>query len=1562
MPKINDIKIVRKTEFDSSKIKRDGSLLKTLRLNNIANTNDYYEKKGTEYPFDGQRTHRSKDSSTLQSILNKPKLLLPLQNYQSDQSRFLLDNTFLQSHQSQILNNTSRISNNNESLINNLISKKNIKIIDNSINNLKLGNLNGSQTHRVGRASIINNSQSKQDISYLKDQSGVRLLNQLNSKSTVEDKLALNNKEDKLSSLKIKIENSNQSTTFPTTIDEIQRILSKRKDVTFKDGAQINQTEKKTLQEIVKEISQAIQNPFTAKNEQSSQQTLEFQMLNLNFLKEVIPKYYSSILLKEFNNPFENKLSGEMFQDLFRKHNLEHLLKKDNLIFQTLSEEKSLKDARIDHLQNQVSTLGQPVNRKDAIILLRWLDTMMGKLQDLKNTNDMNQDFTAIFEDQRNGPTLQSEQKLSENDQEEMKFIQAQQLDQERLEMIQILLNSALKELIRQVSVSCIERGYALLKIFNAYLIIIQGMQLKYEQMKKNFKLKYRQKIQRVMSSYQNKREEAKDNIDHFNSEMAKIRNHYEELKISERLLNKQLGESKDQLEYMKSHNDELKEQNRKLYKDCKESKMQLQLLKKNLQQHGGQNDSDSSDQEKKNHHHHRNHDEPQKRKKKLRNLERNMIPKQSDQFDSNLLVTGDLHRLNDSRNQMMSSDNILRTQTDDDYSLLSQIDRELSKERSQMKIVQDDYNLYELYDTADKAIQVDERFLQSRSGFNTSGLDHINKGNTNFQTQSRKGTDLNRYQNQVEQKFVVNDQIKLFTNVSDTIQITDQSVNQGNKHNSKMEQAQRSQHIQDTSLNQSSIINDSQMFSVLNKLNNSNYDNDETMKDNLKQRSQHNILIQENQSFIYEDQPPKYNFEQRIEQVAQSPQKISSLTINDIQKCLNSIGNFSQQELTNFYEQLMHYRNYGNDIKSQLLMQLRNQIDQVLSQKGNQQTNLQKQDTFKTTNSKAKRNEELASSINNQSDDEIYLQKEINTVMYQDLMKDAIDSASNYQSFQAETQNITILQLNSLEDSSPLKLAEQIVNQRKTFQHISERQSSNNVTNLINENQRESFKQDKFETTTTLDQIKAWAHSKNFDQNELKKVGADRYKFSKIIIPGTTEFNEFHFSQKRKLASQRTHPSYHIYSKIQAKEIDKIKKVIPKKMVNKIISNIYSQRLDALLAMSEEHIHSKLYEFTYEIFIKRYGLKHVSEQKFSIFLNSVKKYQYDSFKLKIFSSFIGLSEKQNQDIIDYQRLNEDLIFYLGVQNVLNQLNMGNKIENLDTNDFTYFACVKLMDTLRYIFDAQKLNNDSYIILRKELDQFKLQDLKFNNRLGVFDFDHLITYLIPRWRQLSTDYLDITIKQIYSLLINEGQSDLDAINFNQFYLLVRSIDFIKKKRAESLFMENCSITQKLSFDKLKVMIQTKLILQPNNFIRFYSQKFDERKAKIELRVIKMRFEQIERFYDYEGYYNKLGSLLDIQGEKSQTELNCNHQFHKFQFINIETKHLYLILSRESKRIYSKLTMKKYFDDGLWHVTKLQKEIMTQLVQQPSINDQSNLEITTEQMTPRPEKEEIIDQQ
>lgn len=81
---------------------------------------------------------------------------------------------------------------------------------------------------------------------------------------------------------------------------------------------------------------------------------------------------------------------------------------------------------------------------------------------------------------------------------------------------------------------------------------------------------------------------------------------------------------------------------------------------------------------------------------------------------------------------------------------------------------------------------------------------------------------------------------------------------------------------------------------------------------------------------------------------------------------------------------------------------------------------------------------------------------------------------------------------------------------------------------------------------------------------------------------------------------------------------------------------------------MESQTIEEKLFEFVYDVFIKKYGLRHVAEKKYVQLLNSVRKYNNLSFKISLFARFLGISdESKNYDDINFKVLGDDLLFTL---------------------------------------------------------------------------------------------------------------------------------------------------------------------------------------------------------------------------------------------------------------------------------------------------------------------------
>lgn len=146
----------------------------------------------------------------------------------------------------------------------------------------------------------------------------------------------------------------------------------------------------------------------------------DFSRLNMEFVREYLPIGFSKSVINNLNSE-GCKFSGELFIQIFKKHNLEMLVKKDNLIFQSLLIEKSFSQEKLNDLltQKQQEILGMPVSRKDAVLVLKWMDKMIEQINMEKS--NQNDDF---------------DQKLDE-------------IERERMDLIQLVLEIAWKEIIR---------------------------------------------------------------------------------------------------------------------------------------------------------------------------------------------------------------------------------------------------------------------------------------------------------------------------------------------------------------------------------------------------------------------------------------------------------------------------------------------------------------------------------------------------------------------------------------------------------------------------------------------------------------------------------------------------------------------------------------------------------------------------------------------------------------------------------------------------------------------------------------------------------------------------------------------------------------------------------------------------------------------------------------------------------------------------------------------------------------------------------------------------------
>lgn len=182
-----------------------------------------------------------------------------------------------------------------------------------------------------------------------------------------------------------------------------------------------------------------------------------------------------------------------------------------------------------------------------------------------------------------------------------------------------------------------------------------------------------------------------------------------------------------------------------------------------------------------------------------------------------------------------------------------------------------------------------------------------------------------------------------------------------------------------------------------------------------------------------------------------------------------------------------------------------------------------------------------------------------------------------------------------------------------------------------------------------------------------------------------TTEFALFQFNRKGLFKEQvRKNPAKKIVSMILTKREAWIKKkaTISRKMANKLMSTVYL----SMLGKPEENC---LAELLYDEFLGKYGIKNVAERKFTEFICSVASFE-DSKRAKVFLRFIGAGSLTNCGNFSQ----ESLKFYLSCLNFMINSKVGivNYDDTLDKIMFPAARAIECIKEKLYSFDKHTVN------------------------------------------------------------------------------------------------------------------------------------------------------------------------------------------------------------------------------------------------------------------------------
>ena len=281
---------------------------------------------------------------------------------------------------------------------------------------------------------------------------------------------------------------------------------------------------------------------------------------------------------------------------------------------------------------------------------------------------------------------------------------------------------------------------------------------------------------------------------------------------------------------------------------------------------------------------------------------------------------------------------------------------------------------------------------------------------------------------------------------------------------------------------------------------------------------------------------------------------------------------------------------------------------------------------------------------------------------------------------------------------------------------------------------------------------------------------------------------------KKKKPKDPKVNPALAIINTIKDNGMKKFKNFMAMKGVLKHIYTLYAEMSRDNMIEKDEEFPS----FVYNWFLNNFGFKRLAEQKFIIFVLSVKKYSY-VVRINLFSRFMGLDASANHTL-------EELFKYLEAIEYVTKLNLGSPIQNNEMDTHHYIAYLKAVDYVKY-FAETKMTFEEYTDFRKGVEAMKETDPKGINRNGIIDFDKLMTKVLGKYRIICN-----RAKQ--NVVTAFKAADLDGnknCSFKEFVILYRNIEQEKYDYwlAESVFNEHADVKVEgqmhLSFDKFTVV-------------------------------------------------------------------------------------------------------------------------------------------------------------
>ena len=331
------------------------------------------------------------------------------------------------------------------------------------------------------------------------------------------------------------------------------------------------------------------------------------------------------------------------------------------------------------------------------------------------------------------------------------------------------------------------------------------------------------------------------------------------------------------------------------------------------------------------------------------------------------------------------------------------------------------------------------------------------------------------------------------------------------------------------------------------------------------------------------------------------------------------------------------------------------------------------------------------------------------------------------------------------------------------------------------------------------MSQSKAMSNdSVGFDDDLMEEVDDDEEKeekeggWKKRKIRGMN--NSIPGEKERDARTKIVNPGAQLIHQIKSKNLAKFQNVLSTKMIYKIIYQIYQDRATLI----KENTNIKEMDcpsFTYNFFIKCYGFRKMAQQKFVLFVLSLKK-TMTQLRINVFSKFLGLFHNpMNYNLEEFNQyiLALDFItnFTLSSNSETIQ-SQGVVVANKETDSRFMVNFAKSIEFSKQL--EKEGEGNEFTVFKKEIEAIKEDDPKNLLKMGILDFDLFMSKYLVFFRKIKNQGKKNLVLAFRSADLNyDGLIDFFEFSLTLKWLERQFYEKEKKEGAEKYFQENADV-------------------------------------------------------------------------------------------------------------------------------------------------------------------------